>query len=51
MTEGWFLDRKNEVPEGKDPWFVVPPFNYHEVSIRLTWLKDWLVVQISSLQN
>ncbi|KAK9857232.1 hypothetical protein WJX84_004664 [Apatococcus fuscideae] len=30
MTQGWFLDRKNEVPPGKDPWFVVPPFNYHE---------------------
>lgn len=33
-AEPWYLDRKNEVPEGKLPYYKIPVFNYHEVSGR-----------------
>ena len=25
-----YWDRRGEVPEGKDPWYVLPVFNYHQ---------------------
>jgi hypothetical protein len=25
-----YRDRRNEIPEGKDPWFQLPVFNFHE---------------------
>ena len=31
FVEEWFVDRKNEVPEGKLPYFKLPVMNYHEV--------------------
>lgn len=30
LYEPSYLDRKNEVPEGKLPWFVLPVFNEHQ---------------------
>lgn len=26
----WFYDRKGEVPAGKEPYFLIPVFNYHK---------------------
>ena len=28
----WYFDRKGEIPDGKDPFFLIPVFNYHEVT-------------------
>ena len=51
LYEPSYLDRKNEIPEGKLPWFVLPVFNQHQVgtlaSQHLAWwqvLRDhrWL---------
>lgn len=33
MAEPFYFDRKNEVPEGKLPYFAMPVFNYHQVSL------------------
>ena len=33
MAQPWYFDRKNEVPEGKLPYFAMPIFNRHQVSI------------------
>ncbi|MHA1108227.1 MAG: TauD/TfdA family dioxygenase [Alphaproteobacteria bacterium] len=30
LAEPLFWDRRTEVPEGKDPWYELPAFNYHE---------------------
>ena len=28
----WYMDRKNEVPAGKENYFVLPIVNWHKVS-------------------
>jgi hypothetical protein len=28
----WYMDRKNEVPAGKDNYYVLPIVNWHQVS-------------------
>jgi hypothetical protein len=30
LAEAMYWDRRTEVPEGKDPWYVLPVFNYQE---------------------
>jgi len=30
LSEPMYWDRRNEVPEGKDPWYALPVFNFHE---------------------
>jgi hypothetical protein len=30
LAKPMYWDRRTEVPEGKDPWYVMPVFNYHE---------------------
>jgi hypothetical protein len=29
----WYWDRKNEVPAGKEPFFILPVLNFHEVGL------------------
>ncbi len=31
LLEDCYLDRKNEIPAGTKPYFVLPVFNYHKV--------------------
>lgn len=33
LSEDCYLDRKNEIPAGKQPWFVLPVFTQHKVSV------------------
>ena len=33
MAAPWYMDRKGEVPEGKQPYFQIPIFNYFKVGI------------------
>lgn len=33
MAAPWYMDRKGEVPEGKQPYFQIPIFNYFKVHI------------------
>jgi hypothetical protein len=30
LAEPFYWDRRGEIPVGKDPWYVLPVFNYHE---------------------
>ncbi len=30
----WFVDRKAEVPPGKEDYYELPVFNYHDVRLR-----------------
>ena len=30
LAKPWYRDRREEVPEGKKPWFEMPVFNFHE---------------------
>lgn len=36
MAAPWYMDRKGEVPEGKQPYFQIPIFNYFKVSLNDT---------------
>ena len=31
LSEDCYLDRKNEIPAGKKPWFVLPVFSRYKV--------------------
>ena len=33
LAQPWYFDRKNEVPEGKLPYFAMPIFNFHQVRV------------------
>ena len=35
MAAPWYMDRKGEVPDGKQPFFKIPIFNYFMVSVML----------------
>ena len=31
MTRDYYVDRKDEIPEGEGPWYKLPVFNFHKV--------------------
>ena len=33
LSEDLYLDRKNEIPEGKKPYYTLPVFNHHQVAL------------------
>ena len=35
LAAPWYMDRKGEVPDGKQPYFQIPIFNYFMVSLLL----------------
>ena len=41
LSEDCYLDRKNEIPAGKKPWFVLPVFTQHKASgfLPAAWLS------------
>lgn len=46
MAGTWYLDRKDEVPPGKAPYFILPIANFHKVShpgTALPGLAAWLM--------
>ena len=34
LADNWYVDRKNEIPPGKLPYFVLPIINYYQVGCR-----------------
>lgn len=34
LSEDCYLDRKNEVPKGKKPFYTLPVFNHHKVALQ-----------------
>ncbi|GFR42078.1 hypothetical protein Agub_g2873, partial [Astrephomene gubernaculifera] len=37
----WFFDRKTEVPEGKQPFFEIPVFNYHRGYLSVNYSDNY----------
>jgi len=37
-----YRDRRNEIPEGKDPWFQLPVFNYHDGYLTVSWQGGYI---------
>lgn len=35
MTRDYYVDRKDEIPEGEGPWYKLPVFNFHKVGTSL----------------
>jgi len=33
LAEEFYLDRKDEIPEGEGPWFKLPIFSWYKVSV------------------
>lgn len=31
FSQPWFIDRKNEIPKGKKPYYIMPVFNFYQV--------------------
>lgn len=42
LAEPIYRDRRGEVPEGKDPWFQLPVFNYHEGYLTTSWQGGYI---------
>lgn len=38
----WYRDRREEVPPGKQPWFVLPVFNYVDDHLVTTWQGQYI---------
>lgn len=42
LAEALYIDRRNEVPEGKDPWYRMPVFNYYGGYLTIYWTVSYL---------
>ena len=42
LTKPIFRDRRNEIPEGKDPWFILPVFNFSEGHLSVSWQGGYI---------
>lgn len=42
MTKPWYRDRRGEIPEGKDPWWSLPVFNYVNGKLVTSWQGKYI---------
>ena len=42
LTEAIYRDRRNEIPEGKDPWFQLPVFNFQDDLMTVSWQGGYI---------
>ena len=42
MVKPWFRDRRGEIPEGKDPWWSLPVFNYVDGKLVTSWQGKYI---------
>lgn len=42
MTKPWYRDRRGEIPEGKDPWWSLPVFNYVDGRLVTSWQGKYI---------
>jgi hypothetical protein len=42
LTEPWFRDRRGEIPDGKDPWWSLPVFNYVNGKLVTSWQGKYI---------
>jgi hypothetical protein len=42
LSETIAVDRRNEIPEGKDPWYWMPVFNYWQGYLSTYWVVSYI---------
>ena len=42
LANPWYRDRRGEVPEGKDPWWSLPVFNYVNGKLVTSWQGKYI---------
>lgn len=42
MVKPWFRDRRGEIPDGKDPWWSLPVFNYVDGKLVTSWQGKYI---------
>ena len=42
LSKPIYRDRRNEIPEGKDPWFILPVFNFYEGYLSVSWQGGYI---------
>jgi hypothetical protein len=42
LAEPIYRDRRNEIPDGKDPWFQMPVFNFFEEYLTVSWSGGYI---------
>lgn len=42
LAEPLYIDRRNEIPEGKDPWYRMPVFNYYRGYLSTYWTVSYI---------
>jgi hypothetical protein len=42
MAKPWYRDRRGEIPEGKDPWWSLPVFNYVDGKLVTSWQGKYI---------
>ncbi len=42
LAEPIYRDRRGEVPEGADPWYQLPVFNYHQGYLTTSWQGGYI---------
>ena len=42
LTEAIYRYRRNEIPEGKEPWFQLPVFNFHDDFMTVSWQGGYI---------
>ena len=43
LSKPIYRDRRNEIPEGKDPWFLLPVFNFHDGFLSVSWQGGYIL--------
>ena len=42
LAKPWYRDRRGEVPDGKDPWWSLPVFNYVNGKLVTSWQGKYI---------
>jgi len=42
LAEPLYIDRRNEIPEGKDPWYRMPVFSYYRDYLTTCWTVSYI---------
>lgn len=42
LAEAIYRDRRNEIPEGKEPWFLMPVFNFFDRHLTVSWQGGYI---------
>ena len=43
LSKPIYRDRRNEIPKGKDPWFLLPVFNFRDGFLSVSWQGGYIL--------